>query len=503
LCIPVFSQKFQGIAESNYSGTIGLSNNPANVVDTRNSIFLNLSGIGLEFQSNYVRWNAPFSILAMATSNVPSQYINPNNGKIVMKDSYYKYNDKVNNVAAYLNGEFKGPAIMIDIKKWGVGVAGGVRYRYLNSISNSSPEIGYSLINGSRSTFLLGKTFKDMSLYFNSGFYNEFFGTLGKVIVTDSERMIKVGATAKYFISNNFGSVAARKFDYQLMPSTVNPGENQIEISNPTGNLSLASLYSSGSASNFTDQMVSLNGIGKGIGIDIGMVYEFRPDYQYFTRRRKNKSITDPTINKYKYKISLALIDIGFLKYSGNPPTVSSSNVDGINRTLNFGDFGQFSGVNGFVSDLQNIYDVRNSGSGVFRIFLPATSVAGFDYQLRKNVYLNLTWRQFLLPSGRRGIIGHSNINFTPRIEKKWFEIALPISLDNNFRNLNYGFAAKLGVIYFGSDNIGGLFNIFNPRGASVFAGAFIPLFHRLPESPLKCFPVNNSPSFRKKRFFK
>jgi hypothetical protein len=105
------------------------------------------------------------------------------------------------------------------------------------------------------------------------------------------------------------------------------------------------------------------------------------------------------------------------------------------------------------------------------------------------------------LNSDRRGIINYSGVAIIPRYEKKSLEIAVPIGIENNYKNLNIGASFRYYGLYFGSDNITGWLNTFNPRGISVYAGAFIPIYHRLPGSPLKCFEVANPQSYRMKKF--
>ena len=494
---PIFSQKFQGIAESNYAGTLGVFNNPANVVDTRQMVFINLAGVGIEFQNNYVRWDAPYSVGSMIINKVSSQYRNSTNNKIIVKDTYKKTNENVNNVAAYLNGAVIGPSIGLDIKKWKMGVAGGIRYRYLNSISNTDPSIGNSLVLGAYSKDFVGKDIKNSSLYINSGFFNEIYGTMGLVIKNDAEQMVKVGATAKYIYSNSFGSIEASDFSYKLQNDPTNPSLNELVLADVKGSLASASIYEKLELQNFTTQMRSINGQGKGLGLDLGVVYEFRPDYRKFSRNRNGKNFTDPTINKYTYKISFSLIDIGFLKFSG--PMVKLNSLDGKTQTINFGDIQKFKGIEQLIGDLESIFGL-GPGQSSFSILMPASAVTSFDYKYSEKLYLNLTYRQYLLPSARRGVIGHSGLYFTPRFEKKYFEFAIPVGLDNNFRNFNLGLSMRAAGLYFGFDNLTGIFNTFNPRGASLFAGAFIPIYHKLPGSPLKCFDVNNKPSFKKRR---
>jgi hypothetical protein len=100
-------------------------------------------------------------------------------------------------------------------------------------------------------------------------------------------------------------------------------------------------------------------------------------------------------------------------------------------------------------------------------------------------------------------MIGYSGLAIVPRMEKKGLELSVPLSFENNYKNLNLGFSARYYGLFLGSDNLTGWFNLFNPRGLSLYGGAFIPLYHRLPNSPLKCFNVANPQSYRKKKFRK
>lgn len=494
----VFSQNFLGITGSNYSGTNSLATNPSNVVDTRQNVFVNLATVGIDFQNNYVRWNAPFSLLSFSTQTTPNKYRNADGSKVIWKPSYLKVSSTGKDLSIFANGEAKGPAIGLDIKKIGLGIAIGVRYRFMNSLTKASDEIGKTIIKGTKSEDLIGNTYQNEHGYLNSSFINEFYGTIGKVLIEEESIFLKIGASGKYFVSNNYNHIGSKNFDFTIMRNLNDNTRQDIDIKNAQATLTDASTFSSLQSSNFTSQMTELTGIGKGFGGDIGVIYEYRPDFQSYTRSSNRKQFTNPTKNKYLYKIGFSLIDVGFIKFNNNVETnaLSSSNDIILPQT-----YQKFNGFEQVIATTNSIFGNASANNNSFIILMPATSIFTFDYLLKENIYVNLNWRQSLLSSSRRGILNYSGVAIIPRYEKKDLEIALPIGLENNYKNLNIGVAVRYYGFFFGSDNITGWINTFNPRGVSVYAGAFIPIYHRLPGSPLKCFVVANPQSYRKKKF--
>ena len=496
----VFSQNFSGITGSNYVGTNSIPSNPANVVDTRHSVFINISAIGIDFQNNFVRWNAPFSLLSFVTRTTPSKYRNADGSKVIWRPDYLKTSERGKDLSVFANGEARGPAIGIDIKKWGLGIAGGVRYRFMNSMTKTSDEIGNVIAKTTRSAELIDNTYINNYGNLNSSFVNEVWGTVGKVIVEDDSKFIKIGGTAKYFVSNNFNNIKADNFDFTITRSPTDIARQDIDVKNAVAAFTDASQFSSLDASNFTDHMTQFTGNDTGFGGDLGIIYEYRPDAQFYTRNNNGKRFVDPTHNKYQYKIGLSLIDIGFMKYSANVATNALFNING---TIIHQTYPKFRGFENVIATTNSIFGTSNANSNSFIVLMPATSVFTFDYHLKENYYININWRQYLLGGKRRGMIGYSGLAIVPRMEKKGLELAIPLSLENNYKNLNLGFSARYYGLFLGSDNLTGWFNLFNPRGLSLYGGAFIPLYHRLPNSPLKCFNVANPQSYRKKKFRK
>jgi hypothetical protein len=81
-----------------------------------------------------------------------------------------------------------------------------------------------------------------------------------------------------------------------------------------------------------------------------------------------------------------------------------------------------------------------------------------------------------------------SMLAITPRFESKWFDIALPISLQNGYRNIAFGLASRIGPFILGSENLAGIVNIGNPKGFSAYVGLFLPIFRKLPDASNGCY---------------
>jgi hypothetical protein len=76
----------------------------------------------------------------------------------------------------------------------------------------------------------------------------------------------------------------------------------------------------------------------------------------------------------------------------------------------------------------------------------------------------------------------------TPRFESKRLDIALPISLQNGYRNLAFGVNVRVGPFFFGSDNIAGIVNIGNPKGISGYMGLYLPILKKLVNISNACY---------------
>jgi hypothetical protein len=345
---------------------------------------------------------------------------------------------------------------------------------------------------------LLGNQYSNEKGYLNSIFLNEFYATLGKVIVQEDNRFIKIGASAKYYVTNHYNNIFSNSFDFKITSNSVASNRQDIKLSNVNGSVTDASQFTSINSSNFIDQFTKFTGIGKGFGGNVGFIYEFRPDFRNYYKNVKGKKYTNPKQNKYLYKIGFSIVDIGIIKFGNASETTEYT---GNSTTILPQTYKKFNGFENVIATTNTELGASIPANNTFKVFMPASAIFIIDYHVKEYFYLNFNWRQSLLNARRRGIIGYSGAAIVPRYEKKSFEAAIPIGIDNNYKNLNVGFSLRYYGFFLGSDNITGWLNMFNPRGVSVYSGLFIPIFHRLPKSRLRCFYVENPQTYRKKKF--
>jgi hypothetical protein len=497
----VFSQNFLGLSTSNYAGTNTLHINPANVSDSRHKIFVNLSGVGLDIHNNAVRWKAPYSLLGFVTNTVGPNYKTPPD-KIIWRSDYTKLISRKEFVNTYINLEAKGPAIQINFPKIGMGIAAGQRFRFLNSITNSSLAIGQTIVEGTKSPSLSGILVQNNKLIFNLGAYQEYYGTLGLKIKDDGINYIKIGATVKYLVSDLNTNLFGTRFDFQIRPDAMNSRKQIINLSTVEGSVSIANNNFNPSLGWLTNQLTSFNGIGKGVGVDFGFIYEYRPEFRDYNHRYKGETISDPRFNKYKYKFGFSLVDFGAVFYK-DASLVKTSNINELLTTINPGDYNKINNPDKLLASLETTFpSLVGNYTNSYYVLMPANAIATFDYKIdNTNYYINTIWRQSLLSKTRRGPIGYSGITVIPRMEKKHIEFSVPIGLDNNYSSLNLGFMFRFSGFYIGSDNITGWLNLGNPRGASIYSGLFLPLGHTLQKNKELIWRPYNHKKLRNERY--
>ena len=81
-----------------------------------------------------------------------------------------------------------------------------------------------------------------------------------------------------------------------------------------------------------------------------------------------------------------------------------------------------------------------------------------------------------------------SSFSITPRWEGKWFEVAMPFVLFDNYNAFAFGIAGRIGPLFLGTDNLGSFLNINKPRSTDIYFGLSVPIFRKPPTLPNACF---------------
>jgi hypothetical protein len=469
---------------SNYAGASVLTLNPAELADNRYKASVNLGSLYVDYQNNFARWVAPHSYVKAGL-----------NGDKYPGD--YKILDKKVNKNVSLNARIAGPSITYSLPSLKIGIAAGVNQRVFADMQGASNATATFLYKGLYYRPQHSIEFQDETFKFNFGGYNEFFFSAAYVLKEEGSYAIKIGATLKKLSSNLNFNINADDLDYRVEESISAQDRTKSDIffKESIGSFTNASVGFDPSLNWAFNQLTSLNGIGNGYGADIGFVYEYRPDAYKYKKKSKLGKISDPKVNKYKWKFGAGLQDFGYLKFSD--PGIQVSNVNAGTSQIISGDFEDVNTPNDFTSIIENNNGLNPATYGnSFNVLMPAAIIAHADLSLGKDFYLSAVWRQSLLSRCRIGPHLSSYIMITPRYERKWFEIMVPLAIGNYYNNVNFGITGRVGFLFFGITDLTLNSPIFNSRGIAGEVGLSIPFFYTEPKSPLACFGQ------KKKRLF-
>ena len=266
--------------------------------------------------------------------------------------------------------------------------------------------------------------------------------------------------------------------------------------------------YANNGEVNFTDtvsQFMQVNGLdadfgrsysknqmkykNRGLGLDIGFTYESRPDYekQYYEMDGAKRNVRYD-INKYKWKVSGSITDIGWVRYmkdtvyynfTNASVTTNAHKIVDVNALLNF--------PYGDIKDsLQGTGVKSTSQETKFRMNLPTTIHGSFDLNVKNNFYVSYNMSVPLSLKNDKTKMGHFFIQtVTPRIEKSNWSIMMPISHMGNGK-MYVGFAGRIVYktlsIFAGSNNLSFFYGQKASLSGNYFAGVSYSVLYKMPK---------------------
>ncbi|MFT4679261.1 MAG: hypothetical protein ACI84C_001390 [Flavobacteriales bacterium] len=415
-----------GIAGSNYSPANTVLVNPSSIVDNKAFIDINLVGVGVFAQNNLVSMNGSLIRLYRASSN-----------SIAIEEPDFHLGKKSYYALADVN--VHGPSATFQVKRWGFGIYTGIRS--VTDARRITPELANYAVNGLQYAEQFGKEYDIRNLRFNTLTWGEVGVTAGTIVKQRGTELITAGITVKRLFGIMGGSMHLDKWNYMVVDSSEMV---TYDVSGRYG------FNEPGWAS------------GKGWSADIGFTY--KKTLEDVTGYVPHSKKSNCTTCDYKYKISMALLDVGRIKFK-NPYFYQEFNEG----TYNWEDYDQFdpedSGeLNSAISDEFNLADQQSK----FKMWLPTALSAQVDFNLGKNFFLNATyiggvpWIKSLGP--QRG----AQIGVTPRFELKRIEVAVPFVL-HEYRRPHIGAMIRLNSIIIGTDNLGAYLLNQDVYGADIY----------------------------------
>jgi outer membrane protein OmpA-like peptidoglycan-associated protein len=227
----------------------------------------------------------------------------------------------------------------------------------------------------------------------------------------------------------------------------------------------------------------------RGLGFDLGVTYELRPDYkeQYYDMDGE-KNLIKYDINKYKWKFSASITDIGFIGYRKDTATYNFNAANYYVDAAQLYDVGfDFMGPAGFIDGVLMPSGTKSAEQEEkFRMTLPTMIHLGADYHYKKDWYASY---DMSLPLGGVKDPTRLKYNFiqtvTPRLEKEMYSVMLPLSMVGNgkfYVGLAGRFTFREYSAYLGSNNVMFLFGQKASLTRSLFFGAAYSILYKTPK---------------------
>lgn len=475
------AQNYLGVQSSNYAGVMALDNQPASFVDGRFKFDLNLASV------NVGAWN---NAKYFDTKDMPkwwvksfktdTSWISPNS---TFSDRYvgdlYNYNDpKVKPRGVYINYQVDLINFAFHIKPT-IAIGFSAKSRMITNITDIDPKLAKLAENGLDFASLWNLKLSDKLLNVNAMAWNEYGVNFGMVVADRGEHFFKAGGRLKILQGLASAYAYTDKLDYQLL--------------NKDTATSLAGNFKYGYSSSL-DDLVNGNTFNPmksasklGIGLDLGFVYEWRPDYKKY--RYDMDGQTDLAMKdkeKYKIRAGVSILDIGGMKFTkgglSRDFSVNTTTLDlrVFDKANSFASFDHV--IDSLITNKPSDWKANQGKGQTYYMNTPTALSLQLDYHIWKWFYVNGT--------GMINLLGKKNVSsvkvptqfvVTPGFDQAWFGLYVPVSV-NQYSGWKAGLATRLGPLTLGMVDFRSMFASGHVRGTEFYAGLRVPILYTAPE---------------------
>jgi len=201
---------------------------------------------------------------------------------------------------------------------------------------------------------------------------------------------------------------------------------------------------------------------GGGVGIDLGITYSI-----------------DDGDGGYIWQFGFSLLDVGRVSFS---KSAEKHRVVGTQFTsLGADDYSDISGLEDVTGKIQlfSMQALQNPNASLegnsFSLWLPTALSLQIDHHFGNGWYTSAVLLQGM-PLNKQSPNRGSLLAAVPRFEKKWYAASLPLSV-YNWNLIRVGFAARLGFLTLGTDDLGSWLIRKNISSGDVYLAVKMPLF--------------------------
>ncbi|WP_348798698.1 DUF5723 family protein [Flavobacterium adhaerens] len=433
------AQTYMGYLPDNYAGVQGVLFNPASIADSRFKTDVNLFSTSSSLNNDY---------FGVSLFDLPS-------------DSYDVDKEGVRtptkNNGAIVYSDIMGPSFMFNIAPKH-SVALYTRARAILNGNNINGELFDELEGGFEEAENFNIAVGSPKIVGHT--WAEFGATYAAVLLQKEQHFLKGGLTAKYLI----GGINSYVDGNDITAFYIQTGDPETSQLITTGDLTI------GSSQDFItgDEDVKFDANSKGFGADLGLVYEWRPDY-----KSQNVGNNFRDVNKYKLRVGLSVTDIGYIKYDNMK--IDTYSINGIVSEQELED-ADFDDLEAFLEEHYGAPVTKYISS---KSNLPTMVHFDVDWNMYKKFYLNMSGNLSMVDDmGINKTYSQNSWMLTPRYETKWFTFSLPINY-MEYTGTQVGTGLRFGPMFVGSSSL--ITNILSKesRGADVYFGLKIPVYQK------------------------
>lgn len=427
------AQDFPGYRTGNYTGVNGVFYNPANIADSRYRWDFNLFSLNTSVGNN----QASFKLKNIGDTFKDDSLIN----QFIGKDA--------GTTSGQVNASIHGPSLMFNTGKKGAIALSSRARVMMNAID----------IDGKLADKIVGDRDHDAGLPYsihsphhmrvNVNAWSEFGLSYARILSDKGKHFFKGGITLKYLAGVANGYLNISNLNATIDEESIS-GDTYLQ--NASGRMEIGlgginiSEFDAGKLTSFQST---------GFGSDIGFVYEYRPDHGKY-RIDSNNWRRD--VNKYKFRIGLALLDVGAVKYKRDMQRSGIYDI-GISGTeklyLDQFDEIEIDSLRNFFENNPQFFTAAAGNQKNYKAGLPTTLQIDADYNLHRGFYISMAAQLSLVNTKSKpyNSLYYSSIALTPRYERRAMGVYVPISY-NALTNFNAGVSLRMGPLFIGSGSV-------------------------------------------------
>jgi len=448
------AQDFLGYSGSNYAGVSGIDLNPACIADNRYKFDMTLVGANFTFANNYIG----LSKEAMKNKSVAF-------ADTAFRDKYLIERINKANKAVFLSLQLVMPSFMVTLSpKHAFAIT--TRMRTIFNIDGLEPELASLMYHQLNDPMNWKQKFSNENFSVQEMTWIEYGASYARVIKEDGGHFVKAGGRLKFLQGMYAAYLYVDNLEYNFANDTV------LSIFNTDVNY--------GHSNSFTldqDMGKFVFGSKPSFGMDLGGVYEWRPDHAKFKSDMDGESgVSMRNKEKYKLRAGFSILDLGYIGFKKSTVGNFSANVTNWPIDTLVSD-SSLNPISNFDSIIASTFTLTE-GVGNFRMNLPTALSLQVDYNIYKDFYVNFTsFYAFRFKNNKDKTHDLTTFSITPRWDWKWFGVFVPISY-NSFRNTSIGLAARLGPLIVGTNNLSSALGLTNVFGANAYFLLKIPIFY-------------------------